>query len=194
MKMFARGIFPVAILLAFAFLLPSCTKKIQQSSLVAIIDTSIQSVNWDSLLAHDTIHFEYDSLNTDTLYQLGPRYELVQGSDQGGYFKNSFYPTKYIDLNRDGREDAIVLVSNPGSGAFVTAIIFLQTPNGPKYAGCAGGPHFRDTLYGDTLDVITGHWLHNEAQCCPEAEDHQWILAEGDSLHFLPVRVDTLKK
>ncbi len=181
------------ILIVFSFLLPSCAKKPQATSMGTQIDTSIRSVNWDSLLAHNRVHFEFDSLNTDTIYQLGPRYNLIQASDQGGYFNNSFYPTKYIDLNHDGREDAIVLVSNPGSGAFVTAIIFLQTPNGPEYAGCTGGAHFRDTLYGDTLDVMTAHWLHDEPQCCPDAEDHQRIIAENDSLHFLPVRVDTLR-
>jgi hypothetical protein len=86
-----------------------------------------------------------------------------------------------------------VSLSNPGSGAYATAVIFLQTQNGPKYVGYAGGPHFRDTLYGDTLDIITAHWLHDEPQCCPEAEDHQRIMAENDSLHFLSMRVDTLK-
>ncbi len=191
--MTARFIF----LLALPILLPSCVKREQQSSLVSAIDTSIRNVKWDSLLAHDNVHFEYDSIASivDTIGTVIPSYRLVLDREQGGgSLYTRFFPTNYIDLNHDGREDAIITLFSGGSGGFATAVIFLQTPDGPKYVGCAGGPHFRDTLYGDTLDVITAHWLHNESQCCPEAEDHQRIVAENDSLRFLPVRVDTLKQ
>ena len=191
-----EGYFFPAILIALAFLLPSCSKKPQQASSVRIMDTSIRKLNWDSLLMHDKTYFELDS-NMNEVDSTGKvianYYRIATATEQGGFFGNPYYPTKYIDLNSDGREDAIVSLSNPGSGAYATAVIFLRPRMDQKYVGCAGGPHFRDTLNEDTLDVITGHWLHDEPQCCPDAEDHQRIIAENDSLHFFPVRVDTLR-
>ncbi len=179
--MTVRFILGAAILLELAFFLPSCTKKPQQATLVTSLDTSIRKVNWDSLLAHDKVHFEYDSIASE----FRATYRVVPDSDQGGSLDTTDFHIKYLDFNKDGREDAIITLFSGGSGAYATAVLFFQTPNGPKYVGCAGGPHYIDSLFGDTLDIITAHWLREEAQCCWGAEDHQRIIGIRDSVRFL---------
>lgn len=162
-----------------------------QSSIVQALDTSIRTINWDSLMAHDHAHFYVDSAAIDSDFGSGP-YNILQDSEQGGYYGYAnYYATQYVDLNHDGREDAIVKLWNPGSGGFATALIFLQTAQGPKFSGWAGGAHFWDAVHGDTLDVITADWLNydQESQCCPSADDHQRIVGEGDTVRFLPVEV-----
>ena len=99
----------------------------------------------------------------------------------------------YSDLNHDGREDAVVTLFSGGSGHFARDVIFLQTPNGPKYSGCAGGPHFEDSIYSDTLSIITAHPLVMDPQCCNRAVDVQKIVGYGDTIQYLPLIVQPLK-
>lgn len=157
------------------------------------LDSSIRTVKWDSLLAKDKQDFRIDTASTDTIYEQGNFYDIVKDSEPAGYFGNPYYKTQYFDLNHDGKEDAVVLLSVPGSGAYADALIFLQTLNGPKFSGYAGGAHFMDSLYGDTLDIITAHWLRNDAHCCEGAHDHQRIIGHGDTVQFLPLQVIPLK-
>jgi hypothetical protein len=150
------------------------------------LDRSIRKVKWAKLLAHE---FEIDSEMTGT-YGQGAYYLVGEDNEQsGGFLDTTFFPIIYRDLNHDGREDAVLTLSCPGSGSFATCLIFLQTAHGPKYVGCAGGPHYVDTLSGDTLLIITAHWVGFDPQCCNRAHEYQRIIAEGDSIRFLPLVV-----
>ncbi len=164
------------------------------------LDTSIRLVRWDSLFDADTVHFDFDSLateragditsNSDSVEE--PFYDILSDSEQGGGVLDS-KAIAYVDLNHDGREDAVVTLYGGGSGAFATDVIFIQAEKGPRYVGCAGGPHFVDSLRGDTLEIITAHWLLDEPQCCAGAEDRQRIIGRGDTVEFLPLVVTPVK-
>jgi hypothetical protein len=72
-----------ALLIALALMLSSCEKKAQQINFVIAIDTSIRTVKWDSLLAHDKTHFENDSIASafGAEMKLGPRYHIAHNRD-----------------------------------------------------------------------------------------------------------------
>ena len=182
-----------AILIALAFFVPSRPVNAQHT----FLDTSIRTVNWDSLLDNDTVHFAFDSeasayhadINSSSDSEITPFYDVVSDSEQTG---GTLDGVAYVDLNHDGREDAVVTLFSGGSGHFATDLVFLQTPNGPKYSGCAGGPHFEDSIYGDTLRILTAHPLVMDPQCCNRAVDVQRIVGDGDTIRWLPLIVQPL--
>jgi hypothetical protein len=159
------------------------------------LDTSIRLVHWDSVLDDDTVHFAFDSeasayhtdINPTTDSQITPFYDVVSDSEQSG---GTIDAVAFVDLNHDGREDAVITLFSGGSGHFATDVIFLQTLNGPKYSGCAGGPHFSDSINEDTLIIYTAHPLAMDPQCCNRAIDAQRIVGERDTIRWLPVIVE----
>ena len=156
------------------------------------LDTSIRVVNWDSLLVHDTLHFQilndaFDDPAFDSAY--GPYYRILHDSEAGGYFSPTVSSNTYIDLNRDGKEDVIVTLFEVGSGEYGTQIMFLQTNHGPKFSGYFSGARFSDTMINDTLFIESAHWLEEDAECCQSAYDYQRMIAMGDTIRFLPLLV-----
>ena len=67
-----------AFLVAFAILTP-----IEFANAQIHLDTSIRTVKWDSLLAHDSEHFEFDSEASDFDRH---QYDMVLDSEQAGGF------------------------------------------------------------------------------------------------------------
>lgn len=162
-----------------------------------ITDTSIRFVNWDSLVAHDTINF---ILDRDDSAFYGRPYYIARDSQWWGWsygsLDNTDYPIRYADFNHDGREDAAINLLGGGSGIFCFSAIFLQSLNGPHFVGSYGGPHYWDTVHHDTLFIYTSHevtdQVQNDPDCCFRAWDIQRVIGSADSIRFLPLLVEPL--
>lgn len=145
------------VLIALLVSVPSAFSQTHQ------LDTSIRRVNWDSLLAHDKKHFEFDQGATDNFktqreemgnYSRPPNlYDMTQVKGLGA---SALDTVIFLDINRDNVEDAAIEMGGciGGNGNCGTCVIFLQTNRGPKYLGCTeSGWKFHIWKSNDTLVI-----------------------------------------
>ncbi len=150
------------------------------------LDTSIRKSDWNALLAADFKHFQIDNSKDEGVPYFIAR---IDTEDLEADCRGSFDTVRYLDINHDDREDAVIELFGGGSGHFRSYVLFLQSDNGPEPVTCGSGSTLEVSFHSDTLFASTRYFLSGDANCCARAEEIKPIVVNGKHVKYLPAKI-----